>query len=373
MPKYNNKPSVNIKNLEFKKSCPLPRRGLAGGFNTERALFLICCIEQAYLMADKKPASIPLGWTKLLCNEDLFIIKNNTNTELVMAFKGTTSFFDVQLDANIAKHHLWPLDKSEKKPYRVHAGFYDGYTKIIRAYNTQINFVISQLIKFPKMRLYITGHSLGAAYATLCAFDLAASYSTRLEVYTFGSPRVGSPSFAAAYNELLGCCSYLVRNEMDPIVYLPFGHMDIDKIKRIPTLGSISTTLARFLSGMITKAALDPILMLAAILGPTVVTLLQLLSSSTFLHTAKKYRIRRPNKTWTGPISGHHYTGLSKKAHQLSTGYFKPLSKLLTLTEFLQWQKRIGTPALNFTYSNKKDLIVVEVLSPCPVRPCQKK
>lgn len=52
----------------------------------------------------------------------------------------------------------------------------------------------------------LTGHSLGGALATLCAFDLShRSWGSRacphLQMYNYGSPRVGNKAFAEAYNE----------------------------------------------------------------------------------------------------------------------------------------------------------------------------
>lgn len=54
--------------------------------------------------------------------------------------------------------------------------------------------------------LHLTGHSLGSALATLCAWDCAhRAWATppELHVMTFGSPRVGSRSWAHSFNELV--------------------------------------------------------------------------------------------------------------------------------------------------------------------------
>lgn len=54
-------------------------------------------------------------------------------------------------------------------------------------------------------RVFITGHSLGGALATLCAYELAkrggaARQCQQLTLYTFGAPRVGNKVFADEYN-----------------------------------------------------------------------------------------------------------------------------------------------------------------------------
>ena len=73
-------------------------------------------------------------------------------------------------------------------------------------------------------QLYITGHSLGAALATLMAARLAANPATRdliQGVYTYGSPRVGDQTFADAYERALGNRTFRVVNNEDIVTRLP--------------------------------------------------------------------------------------------------------------------------------------------------------
>lgn len=74
--------------------------------------------------------------------------------------------------------------------------------------------------------LYITGHSLGAALATLAAFDLSGVGFDVVKTYIFESPRVGNQQFAAAYNELFARHpSVRVTHDRDPVVHLPAKHV----------------------------------------------------------------------------------------------------------------------------------------------------
>ncbi|GLC58164.1 hypothetical protein PLESTB_001325800 [Pleodorina starrii] len=57
-------------------------------------------------------------------------------------------------------------------------------------------------------RVIFTGHSLGGAMATLAAYDLAARktdgfFSGDVQLYTFGSPRVGNQAFMEAFNNMV--------------------------------------------------------------------------------------------------------------------------------------------------------------------------
>ena len=55
------------------------------------------------------------------------------------------------------------------------------------------------LQKHPDANLYVIGHSMGAAMATVCVLDLKFRYNLTRErafLYTFGSPRIGNDIFA---------------------------------------------------------------------------------------------------------------------------------------------------------------------------------
>jgi triacylglycerol lipase len=70
--------------------------------------------------------------------------------------------------------------------------------------------------------LYLTGHSLGAALATLMAARLATSKAAGVHaVLTFGSPRVGDRDFAKQYELALGHCTYRVVNGEDLVTRVP--------------------------------------------------------------------------------------------------------------------------------------------------------
>ena len=68
-------------------------------------------------------------------------------------------------------------------------------------------------------RLFITGHSLGAALATLALCKLRRSHrGVRAEAYTFGSPRVGNTDFSRS---LEGAKLFRVVNNEDLVTRLP--------------------------------------------------------------------------------------------------------------------------------------------------------
>jgi len=75
----------------------------------------------------------------------------------------------------------------------------------------------------------VTGHSLGAALATLLSLDMAVNTSFPLAVYTLASPRVGDLSFHNLFNHIVPN-AYRVANRLDivpqtppPLLYLHVG------------------------------------------------------------------------------------------------------------------------------------------------------
>ena len=68
----------------------------------------------------------------------------------------------------------------------------------------------------------VTGHSLGAALATLAAARLTEANVTVNAVYTFGQPRIGKTDFQRAYDERLGTATFRFVNHIDLVTRVPF-------------------------------------------------------------------------------------------------------------------------------------------------------
>ena len=96
------------------------------------------------------------------------------NKEQVIAFRGTEpkQFSDIAADLKAWK-------SKSKTEGKVHDGFYDEVNKVWSK--------ITPLLSKSKP-LFITGHSLGGAMATIAASRLEDQTEC---LYTFGSPRVG--------------------------------------------------------------------------------------------------------------------------------------------------------------------------------------
>ncbi|MBJ6361351.1 Mbeg1-like protein [Paenibacillus sp. GCM10012307] len=96
---------------------------------------------------------------------------------------------------------------------------HQGFTDIYRSLRGQLVELVS---KVPSgLPLFVTGHSLGGALATLAAPDLDASFNERkIKVYTYASPRVGDPTFVRMFNRRIPV-SVRVANKYDIVTQLP--------------------------------------------------------------------------------------------------------------------------------------------------------
>ncbi|MGB5973781.1 MAG: hypothetical protein WBG38_10695 [Nodosilinea sp.] len=75
----------------------------------------------------------------------------------------------------------------------------------------------------PNKPCYVSGHSLGAALATLLALDIAMAVPElrpNLQTYVYASPRVGDPVFANSYARILPN-SFRITNLADTIPMMP--------------------------------------------------------------------------------------------------------------------------------------------------------
>lgn len=68
--------------------------------------------------------------------------------------------------------------------------------------------------------VFVTGHSLGGALATLAALDLSTQMGVRVTMVNFGSPRVGNYEFAKLYDKIVPD-SYRVVCDGDVVTGVP--------------------------------------------------------------------------------------------------------------------------------------------------------
>lgn len=137
---------------------------------------------------------------------------DSSKSAIVVSFRGSESIQNwiSNLDAILT-------DYPPCSGCRVHKGFY-------RAEQSSVNAVISEVKtlkqKYPSYSVVVTGHSLGAALATLVSVDLKAAGLGPVRVFTFGSPRVGNTEFAEWYSATIADHSRVTHHK-DLVVHSP--------------------------------------------------------------------------------------------------------------------------------------------------------
>jgi len=154
------------------------------------------------------------------------IINGNS---LNIAFRGTEtdSLKDIMLDVNC------------KKVSTHHGEITRGFQK---AYNN-IKEEIEALITSFNGEVWLTGHSLGAAVATVCASDIVNAGGRIAGLYTFGSPRVGNQEFCD-FLANSGTRIYRFVNNCDIVTRIPLsvlGFLHVGEIIYIDHEGKIHT------------------------------------------------------------------------------------------------------------------------------------
>ncbi|KAL4224799.1 hypothetical protein ACF0H5_015495 [Mactra antiquata] len=136
---------------------------------------------------------------------------------IVVANRGTTNntqlFEEVLTALTIPKQNL-------KTGGRVQKYFYDAFNLL---YPCVSKAVKDQLSSYPDYTVVITGHSLGAAIASLTAVSLVHDdiiSENMMTLYTFGMPRVGDKTYASRHDKLVNN-SWRIIHTYDYVTRVP--------------------------------------------------------------------------------------------------------------------------------------------------------
>jgi hypothetical protein len=137
------------------------------------------------------------------------IDRDDANRIGIIAFRGTKKLFEWIEDFFFP---IVPFDEVQGLP-AVHLGFHLVYTLARKELLARLSLLTGV------DRIIVTGHSLGAAVATLCAHDLAEQGLPKVEGCTFASPRAyfaSTDSFQKAVPKNLR-----VANPVDIVTHVP--------------------------------------------------------------------------------------------------------------------------------------------------------
>ena len=198
---------------------------LANSFDATNASLLA----DAALLAYAQPAFATPWFQKLSSRPIVFFTGDSTqaygiigNGFVLVAFRGTeirnirNFIADSRIDSDFAFAN-WKDDQ------QVHGGFLAAFGEVWNQCKSGV--CVSKFLQDAQagaakpIPVWFTGHSLGAALATLATARYSADHAgASVGLYTYGSPRVGNPKFAQAFPN---SSAFRVVHNHDPVTRLP--------------------------------------------------------------------------------------------------------------------------------------------------------
>ncbi|KAA8493617.1 Lipase [Porphyridium purpureum] len=150
-----------------------------------------------------------------------FVGVNHEARHIVSSFRGTVSLRNWISNLQFMLVDPGRCDEFTALPpdVRLHQGFYSTYHSISRG---MIDEVLKLHAECPDYTVYVTGHSLGGAMASMhaMALVLAGIPAHLIEMYTFGQPRPGNDAFSREWDARLKK-GYRIVNNYDMVPHLP--------------------------------------------------------------------------------------------------------------------------------------------------------
>ena len=215
-------------------------------------------LADATLLAYSTEAAVKAAFTKAGIAGDVTYFHGKHSTQayvismpesIVLAFRGTQvdDFWSSVLDFIVDAQFL-PVPDSHGD--LVHAGFLAALGEV---WPRTVAHLRAEQVRKPRP-MWITGHSLGAALATLAANLCGDEPSLRLQgVYTFGSPRLGDAGFGARIRVPV----FRFRNDSDIVPHIPLGLVfhHVGRLQFIDGAGHLHPNLARTMEAMLDPGA----------------------------------------------------------------------------------------------------------------------
>ena len=202
--------------VHFEHADAVPFDAQAIAFSAANAWYLADAALLAYWQpADAAPRFARGGFTAIeffdnpLTSTECYVA--TTDLAAVVTFRGTqiNAVQDAVADAD-ALRVAWDGEG------RVHRGFLAALDAVWQPLERHLRSLGPRTI-------WMTGHSLGAALATLAARRWIGGGGAVAGVYTVGSPRVGDRDFAAGFDRAFPGRCFRYANGVDSVTDLPFA------------------------------------------------------------------------------------------------------------------------------------------------------
>ncbi len=183
-------------------------------------MILECAVlsQTAYSSKDET-LDFDLGMIKLLhVHTNFHIYNDEINKIIFVAFKGTETFHDAILDAQVL---LTQFKIGDKKYGRVHSGFLEYF----KSFRQELYDLLDIQFKIkPLSKLFLVGHSLGGVMSTFFGFEsyyLRPHFHVDIQIITFGEPKSGNYTFRWSCSDIIHTNYTRVIINTDPVPQLP--------------------------------------------------------------------------------------------------------------------------------------------------------
>ena len=163
-----------------------------------------------YIVENPPACDLIFAWTDD-SNYPSFCLGWRSGSTVFIAIRGTMSYGEILVDLDYIQK---PLGTAGTPTTLVHSGFLDLYEK----FHTRL---VATLRTINPTGIYVTGHSLGAGIASICALSLIKEGFPNTVCYVFASPRVGNIDFVRWVDRTLAL--FRLENTCDLVPTLPFS------------------------------------------------------------------------------------------------------------------------------------------------------
>ncbi|KAI9294432.1 alpha/beta-hydrolase, partial [Neoconidiobolus thromboides FSU 785] len=153
-----------------------------------------------------------------------FIATDATKKQIILSFRGSSNIQNWLGNLNLifTNYNV----NNGGSDIQVHAGFKDGINALYPKFSPLLKSLVAS---HPDYKLIITGHSLGGALATLASIEIQKNFNLswdRMQLFTYGEPRVGNTAFVEWFNRQSLTLTRVVNNK-DIVPHVPprkFGY-----------------------------------------------------------------------------------------------------------------------------------------------------